>query len=89
MRQFRHFVAVATVNTNLAVALFIFSQANGDFTLFALQASVQHERLLLMANHPANLQAAKRPTVAERIDGLEHTGFAAAVGANQKVKAGR
>jgi hypothetical protein len=41
-----------------------------------------------VANHATNLQTAKRPAVAERIDGFQHAGFAAAVRANQEVKAG-
>jgi len=42
-----------------------------------------------VANDAANLQTAKRPTMAERIDGFQDAGFAAAVGANQEIKAGR
>jgi hypothetical protein len=48
---------------------------------------VQNKGFLLVANHATNLQTAKRPTVAERIDGFQHAGFAAAVRANQEVKA--
>jgi hypothetical protein len=48
---------------------------------------VQNKGFLLVANHAANLQTAKRPAVAERIDGFQHAGFAAAVRANQEVKA--
>ena len=50
---------------------------------------MENKRLLLMANDATNLQTAKRPTMAERIDGFQHAGFATAVGTYQKVKAGR
>ena len=81
-------MAVSAVDTNLAVALLIFRQADRYFSLFALQAAVQDKGLLLVTNHAANLQTAKRPAVAERIDSLQHAGFAATVCANQEVKAG-
>ena len=79
---------VSAVDTNLAVALLIFRQADGDFSLFALQATVQDKGLLLVTNHAANLQTTKRPTMAKRVDSFKYAGFAAAVGANQEVKAG-
>ena len=65
MRQLRHFVAVGAVDTHLAVALFVFGQADGGFPLFALQTPVQNKRILLVADHATNLQTAKRPAVAE------------------------
>ncbi|STW66840.1 Uncharacterised protein [Klebsiella pneumoniae] len=89
MRQLRHFVAVGAVDTHLAVALFVFGQADGGFPLFALQTAMQNKRILLVADHPANLQTAKCPAVAKRVDSFQHAGFAAAVRANQEVKAGR
>ena len=89
MRQLRHFVAVSAVDAHLAVTLFVFGQADGGFPLFALQAAVQDKSLLLVADHPANLQTTKRPAMTERIDSFQHAGFAAAVRANQEVKAGR
>lgn len=79
---------VGTIDTHLAVALLIFCQADRYFSLFALQATVQDKGLLLVTNHAANLQTTKRPTVAKRVDSFKHAGFAAAVGANQEVKAG-
>ncbi|SQC09503.1 Uncharacterised protein [Klebsiella pneumoniae] len=89
MRQLRHFVAVGAVDTHLAVALFVFGQADGGFPLFALQTAMQNKRILLVADHSANLQTAKCPAVAKRVDSFQHAGFAAAVRANQEVKAGR
>ena len=80
-------MAIGAVNAHLAVALLVFGQANGGFPLCALQTPVQNKRILLVANHATNLQTAKRPAVAERIDGFQHAGFAAAVRANQEVKA--
>ncbi len=50
---------------------------------------MENKRLLLVANDATNLQTAKRPTMAERIDGFQHAGFATAVGTYPKVKAGR
>ena len=88
MRQLRHFVAVGAVDAHFAVAQLVFRQADGGFALFPLQTSVEDKRLLLMTNDAANLQTAKRPAVAERIDSLQHAGFAATVCANQEVKAG-
>ena len=80
---------VGTVDTHLAVAQLIFRQADRYFTLFTLQATVQDKGLLFVTNHAANLQTTKRPTMAERIDSFKYAGFAAAVGANQEIKAGR
>ncbi|MNP45655.1 hypothetical protein D3C76_1395940 [compost metagenome] len=81
-------MSVGAVDAHLAVTLLVFGQADGGFMILALQTPMQDERLLLVANHAANLQTAKRPTMAERIDGFQHAGFAAAVGANQEIKAG-
>ena len=50
---------------------------------------MQNKRILLVADHSANLQTAKCPAVAKRVDSFQHAGFAAAVRANQEVKAGR
>ncbi|SVM49211.1 Uncharacterised protein [Klebsiella pneumoniae] len=50
---------------------------------------MQNKGLLFVTNHAANLQTAKRPPVAERVDSFKYAGFAAAVGANQEIKAGR
>ena len=80
-------MAVSTVDTNLAVALLVFGQTDGRFTLLALQTPVQNKGFLFVANDAANLQTAKRPSVAERVDGLKHAGFTAAVRANQEIKA--
>ena len=80
-------MAIGAVDAHLAVALLVFGQADGGFPLCALQTPVQNKRFLLVANHATNLQTAKRPAVAERIDGFQHAGFAAAVRANQEVKA--
>src|SRR5690606_4962433 len=88
VRQLRDLVTVGAIDAHFAVALFVFGQADGGFPLCALQTSMQNKRVLFMANHAAWLQTAKRPAMAERIDGFEHAGFAAAVGANQEVKAG-
>ena len=89
MSQLSHFMPIGTVDTHLAVALLIFRQADRYFSLFSLQATVQNKGLLFVTNHAANLQTAKRPPVAERVDSFKYAGFAAAVGANQEVKAGR
>ena len=80
-------MAVGAVDAHLTVALLVFGQADGSFPLRPLQTPVQDKGFLLVANDATNLQTAKRPTVAERIDGLKHAGFAAAVCANQEVKA--
>ena len=80
-------MAVGAVDAHLAVALLVFGQADGGFPLGTLQAPMQHKRILLVANHAANLQTAKRPAMTERIDGFQHAGFAAAVRANQEIKA--
>ena len=67
----------------------LFAPSSGEVEsgLFALQAAVQDKSLLLVADHPANLQTTKRPAMTERIDSFQHAGFAAAVRANQEVKA--
>lgn len=80
-------MTVGAVDAHFAVAELIFGQANGDFARFGLQTPVQDKRLLLMANNATNLQAAKRPTMPEGVDRLQHAGLPAAVSAHQKVKA--
>jgi len=80
-------VAIGAVDAHLAVAMLVFGQPDGRLVLFAVQSTMKHERFLLVANNATNLQTAKRPAVAERIDGFQHAGFAAAVRANQEVKA--
>ena len=80
-------MAIGAVDAHLAVTLLIFGQADGGLSLLSLQTPVQNKRILLVANYATNLQTAKRPAVAERIDGFQHAGFAAAVRANQEVKA--
>ncbi|MNS70562.1 hypothetical protein D3C72_1039070 [compost metagenome] len=81
-------MAVGAVDTHFAVAQLVFRQANRGFTLAALKSSVQHECVLLVTNNATNLQAAKRTTMAKRVDGFQHAGFAATVRANQEIKAG-
>ncbi|MNZ66284.1 hypothetical protein D3C78_845040 [compost metagenome] len=87
-RQFSHFMAVGAVDAHFAVAQLVFRQANRGFTLAALKPTVQDKSILFVADNATNLQATKRTAVAERVDGFQHAGFAAAVSANQEIKAG-
>ncbi|MNH20292.1 hypothetical protein D3C79_800540 [compost metagenome] len=50
---------------------------------------MQNELRLVVADHPAGLQAAKRTPVPKGIHRLKHAGFPAAVGANQEVESRR
>ncbi len=68
-------MAVGAVDAHLAVALLVFGQANGGFPLSPLQTTVQNKGFLLVADDATNLQTAKRPAVAERVDGLKHAGL--------------